>query len=149
VPYGDYEPVERGEITSAQRHVRDRADAGSAAVTAAAIPIDRSPARVLLISGGRDAAWPSDAMAAEIVDRMRAGGAADRVAWRSFPDAGRYLCGTGDGPIRADDAEESARGGGLVSADGRDPGSAWEATLLFMNRALGLPTNDPEKSSVD
>ena len=136
IPYGDYGPVERGEITSAQRHVRDRAAAGHAAVSAAAIPVERSPAQLLLISGGRDAVWPSNAMAAEIVDRMRRGGASAQVTWRSFPDAGHYLCGTGSGPIRANDADETTRGGGLVPADGRDPGEAWEATLQFMETAL-------------
>lgn len=146
VPYGDYGPVERDEITSAQRHVRDRAQARPAAVAAAAIPVERSHARLLLISGGRDAVWPSDAMASEIVNRMRSSGAAGRVIWRSYPDAGHYLCGTGDGPIRANDAEETARGGGLVSADGRDPGAAWEATLLFMKRALGLPRDRLRKT---
>jgi hypothetical protein len=100
--------------------------------------VERSRARILLISGGRDAVWPSDAMAGEVADRLAASGAGARVEWRSFPDAGHYLCGTGDGPIRAnDDDDETARGGGLVSADGRDPGAAWEATLRFMRVAIG------------
>ena len=143
VPYGDYGPVERGEITSAARHVRDRAAAGPSVVASVLIPVERSRARLLLLSGGRDAVWPSDAMSAEVVDRMRRAGAAGRVRWRSFPDAGHYLCGTGDAPIRANEADEAARGGGLVSADGRDPGSAWEATLAFMNKTLGRSPKPP------
>jgi hypothetical protein len=132
IPYGDYGPVARGEITSAERHRRDRAAAPPDLVASAAIPIARSPARFMLISGGRDAVWPSDAMSAELVARSRPG----RVTWRSFPDAGHYLCGTGSAPIRANEGDEAALGGGLVSADGRDPGLAWEATLVFLRRAL-------------
>jgi hypothetical protein len=141
VPYGDYGSVERGEITSAERHRRDREAAGAAAAAAAMIPVERSRARLLLISGGRDAIWPSDAMSAEIVGRMQRAGLAQRVSWRSFPDAGHYLCGVGDRPIRADEADETARGGGLVPADGRDPGEAWEATLDFMGAALTGPAS--------
>jgi hypothetical protein len=140
VPYGDYGPVERGEITSAERHRRDRDAAGPAAVAAATIPVERSRARLLLISGGRDAVWPSDAMSAEIVARMRRAGLGQRVTWRSFPDAGHYLCGVGDGPIRANETDEAARGGGLVPADGRDPGEAWQATLDFMDSVLARPS---------
>lgn len=137
IPYGDYGPVSRGEITSAERHRRDRAAAQPALVAAAAIPVERSRAQLLLISGGRDAVWPSDAMSAEIGARMATHRAGERVMWRSFPDAGHYLCGTGSSPIRANEGDEPAMGGGLVSADGRDPGQAWEATLAFLGRALG------------
>ena len=62
---------------------------------------------------------------------------AARVTWLSNPDAGHYLCGAGDGPIRANEGDEPALGGGLVPADGRDPGAVWEATLAFMHEALG------------
>ncbi len=136
IPYGDYDAVARGDITSAERHRRDRAAALPDLVARATIPIARSRARLLLISGGRDAVWPSDAMSAELVAQMAAHHRADRVTWRSFPDAGHYLCGTGTAPIRANDIDETARGGGLVSADGRDPGLAWEATLRFLHRTL-------------
>ena len=91
---------------------------------------------MLLISGGRDTVWPPDAMSAEIVARMARRGQAGRVIWLSNPDAGHYLCGTGDGPIRASEDDEPALGGGLVPSDGRDPGRIWEATLAFMHAAL-------------
>ena len=137
VPYGDYGPVERGEITSAQRHQRDWAAASPGALARAAIAVEKSRARLLLISGGRDAVWPSDAMSAEIVARMARFDQVARVTWLSNPDAGHYLCGAGDGPIRANEGDEPALGGGLVPADGRDPGAVWEATLAFMHEALG------------
>lgn len=136
LPYGDYAPVLSGAITSAERHRRDRAAADPAALARATIPIERSRARFLLISGGRDLVWPSDAMAAEIVARMTRLHQAARVTWHSNPDSGHYLCGTGDKPIRAEEADEANLGGGLVSADGRDPGAMWEATLAFMDAAL-------------
>jgi hypothetical protein len=140
VPYGDYGPVARGEITSAERHVRDRANADPAVVAKAVIRVEASRARVLLISGGRDAVWPSDAMSAEIVRRFADHGAAARVTWISNPDAGHYLCGTGDSPIRWNEANETSLGGGLVSADGRDPGRVWMRTLAFMREALAPRT---------
>ena len=140
VPYGDYGPVARGEITSAERHRRDRAAAAPAVVEAAMIPVERSAADMLLISGGRDAVWPSDAMSAELMARLGrrgpVGGRAPLAEWLSYPDAGHYLCGTGTSPVRFQEADEGARGGGLVNADGRDPGAAWERTLGFLRRAL-------------
>ncbi len=139
VPYGDYGPVQRGEITSTERHRRDRAAASPEALARAMIPVERSRARLLLISGGRDAVWSSDAMSAEVAARMARAGAAARVRWLSFPDSGHYLCGVGASPIRWDEADEGARAGGLLSAAGRDPGLAWEATLDFMREALAAP----------
>ena len=141
IPYGDYGPVERGEITSAVRHVRDRAAASAELVARAAIPIARSKARFLLISGGRDAIWPSAAMSGELMHQMAAQRLADHITWRSFPDAGHYLCGTGSAPIRANEGDETALGGGLVQADGRDPGEAWDATLTFLNQSLSPATS--------
>ena len=136
VAYGDYAPVLSGAITSAERHRRDRTDADPAAVARAAIAVERSHAKLLLISGGRDAIWPSDAMAAEVAQRMSLAHQSARVTWRSNPDAGHFLCGTGDKPIRESEADEVGMGGGLVSANGRDPGAMWEATLAFMDAAL-------------
>ena len=75
-------------------------------------------------------------MSAEIVARMTRAGRARSVTWLSNPDAGHTQCGTGDGPIRANEGDEGALGGGLVPADGRGPGRAWEATLAFMGEAL-------------
>ena len=136
LPYGDYGPVMRGEITSAQRHQRDRAAVAPELVAQVVIPVERSRARLLLISGGRDAVWPSDAMSAEVVGRMRDHGQGARVEWLSDPDAGHFQCGTGDSPIRGPEASEADMGGGLVSADGRAPGRAWERTLAFMQSSL-------------
>jgi hypothetical protein len=144
VPYGDYGPVERHEITSAERHRRDRDAASTDAVEAATIPVERSSARMLLISGGRDGVWPSDAMSADIMDRLARHGRDDRATWLSYPDAGHYLCGTGAGPILYDEGDESALGGGLVGADGRDPGQAgnarWRSSKPRCSDTLGFTT---------
>jgi len=80
--------------------------------------------------------WPSDAMSGDIMGRLAKLGRAGRATWLSYPDAGHFLCGNGSGPIRYDEADEPSLGGGLVSADGRDPGEAWEATLAFLNAGL-------------
>ena len=58
------------------------------AVTRAAIPIERSSAPVLLLSGDRDSLWPSSDMAAMLVQRAERFGTADRVTHLRYADAG-------------------------------------------------------------
>lgn len=130
VPYGDYGPVARHEITSAERHIRDRAAAGPAAVAAATIPIERSSAHLLLLSSGQDGIWPSAAMSAEIVSRRRA--AHRPVAWLNFPAAGHFICGTGDGPTRDATGKDGDQAGGTATAAGEATGRAWDATVAFL-----------------
>lgn len=60
----------------------------TAAVDAAAIPIERSDAPVLLISGGRDQMWPSSAMAEQLVSRLTQAGKSDHVSHLRYPEAG-------------------------------------------------------------
>ena len=58
------------------------------AVAAATIPIERSDAPILLISGGRDRMWPSSTMADMITARLAQAGKNDQVTHRRYPDAG-------------------------------------------------------------
>jgi dienelactone hydrolase len=66
-----------------------RAALGNAAgVAAAAIPIERSNASLLLISGDRDRMWPSSTMAGMLATRLAEVGKSDRVRQVRFSDAG-------------------------------------------------------------
>lgn len=134
VPYGDYGPVMRKEITSTERHVRDRTSAGPAKATAAMIPIERSAAKILLLSGGADSVWPSSAMSAEIVARRKASNR--QTKWLNFPLAGHYICGTGDQPTRDATGGDSAQAGGTASAAGAANSRAWDATVQFLSQSL-------------
>lgn len=134
VPYGDYDAVMRHDITSAERHRRDYASAGSALIDKAAIPVERIGGPILLISGARDAIWPSDPMAAQIVDRLAEHG--KTAEWLSFVDAGHFVCGTGDSPVRYYDGDEIMSAGGSVAGNGHGAGQAWEATLAFLGKTL-------------
>ena len=58
------------------------------AVAAAAIPIERAEASILLIAGGRDRMWPSSAMADMLEARLTAAGKNDQVVQLRFDDAG-------------------------------------------------------------
>lgn len=134
IPYGDYGPVERGEITSTERHLRDWAAADAATVAGATIPVNRGPDHLLLLSGGRDAVWQSQPMSADIAARRRQ--AARPVEWIDTPDAGHFICGTGDSPVFGPDGKDFSQGGGLASATAAAAGRGWEATLRFLDRHL-------------
>lgn len=134
VPYDDYGPVLRNEITSAEWHRRAYASAGPETIARATIPVERIAGQILLISGGRDAIWPSDAMSAEIVDRL---GRYGRTAeWLSLSDAGHFVCGAGDAPTRYFEGDEAMSAGGSSVGNGRGAGMAWERTLGFLGRVL-------------
>lgn len=141
VPYGDYGPVDRHEITSAERHRRDRAAAASTVIEAATIPVERIKGSVLLLSGGRDAVWPSSSMAAEIASRAKRFGMNDRVRWLDFPDAGHFICGTGDFPTRYFESDEIMSAGGTAEGNGEAGGRAWEATVRFLRQGYPQPTS--------
>ena len=134
VAYGDYGPVLRHEILSVERHRRDRQAATADTVAAATIPIERAKARILLLSGGQDAIWPSSPMAGEVVARMQRKGLANRVQWRDFPDAGHFICGTGEAPTRYFDGDPVMNGGGTANGNGAAASQAWDATLAFLRK---------------
>lgn len=58
------------------------------AVSAAAIPVERTDAAILLISGGRDRMWPSSEMAEILRARLREHGRDHQAVHLQFPDAG-------------------------------------------------------------
>lgn len=54
----------------------------------AAIPVERSNAAILLVSGGRDKMWPAGLMAETLVRRLDAAGMTERVTHAHFEGAG-------------------------------------------------------------
>jgi dienelactone hydrolase len=61
------------------------------AVAAAAIPVERSQAAILLISGRDDQLWPSARMAQMVVERLQRHRYAYPVQHLSYPNAGHWI----------------------------------------------------------
>lgn len=101
------------------------ADASDSERAAAAIPVDRIDAPVVLVSGGADAAWPADEMAADVAATIReAGGSVTRC---HYPDAGHAIRvpprdtlsdeTTGDGDEETGDEDEETGDGDEETGD--------------------------------
>ncbi|MBX9860566.1 MAG: alpha/beta hydrolase fold domain-containing protein [Sphingomonas sp.] len=99
----------------------------------AAIPIERSPAPVLLICGETDTLWPSCLMARQLVKRDV------RVTILAYKDAGHAVFGV---PVAESDPSPpplSSLGGSVVgnNAARRD---SWPKVLAFLDQALRAGT---------
>jgi hypothetical protein len=57
----------------------------------AAIPVERFPGKMLLISGEDDQTWPSSWFSDRVVERMQAHGKGDHVKHLKYPDAGHGI----------------------------------------------------------
>lgn len=124
-------------------------------VASAAIPIERSDASIMLVSGGRDQMWPSAAMAENLVDRLTAADKADRVEHLHFPDAGHSFMPWEPDlnsrlAVRAINGARLAGFGGLFALGGRSSANrqalvqAWTRSVAFLRQHLppaGLSTN--------
>jgi dienelactone hydrolase len=89
-------------------------------IPAAAIPVERANAAILLIAGGADAIWPSDRFARMIEDRLKAAGKTCHII--SHPDAGHRMILPGE-PEAAEPIERAW--GGNVEADREIGCAAW------------------------
>lgn len=118
------------------------------AVVAAAIPIERSEAAIMLLSGGRDRMWPSSEMATTLVARLTEAGKADRVVELRFPDAGHSFMPWAPNLRvkfvgRLIDAVRLMGSGGLFDLGGRPRAnrdalrSAWPQVVRFLADRLG------------
>ncbi|HTQ18403.1 acyl-CoA thioester hydrolase/BAAT C-terminal domain-containing protein [Mycobacterium sp.] len=88
VPGIGYERTERG-LRSVGIYAAALEQADTAA--AAAIPVERATGPILLLSGGKDGACPSTAMAQTIVDRMNKHGRTADVRHLNFPECGHVV----------------------------------------------------------
>jgi dienelactone hydrolase len=118
------------------------------AVRTAAIPIERTRAPVLLVSGDRDRMWPSSHMAASLTARSAAAGRETEVVHLRYPDAGHPLAPWRPEfrwrPLaRALDRLRLMGFGGVFDLGGR-PGAnrraledAWPRVAAFLHDKLG------------
>jgi hypothetical protein len=96
----------------------------------AAIPIERSGARILLICGEDDRLWPACAMARQIAERARSRGRPN-VTLLAYRNAGHAIFGP---PVRPGKAGSSRRYqlGGTEAGNNRARTEAWLRTLSFL-----------------
>ncbi|WP_406455883.1 acyl-CoA thioesterase [Streptomyces sp. NBC_00876] len=93
-------------------------------VPAAAIPVERSPAALVLVAGGDDLMWPSLRYAGELAARRRAAGLPVRLVTRA--DAGHRPRLPGETPATASGL---FRHGGSPGADAALGAAAWPHVL--------------------
>lgn len=121
--------------------------ADAAAVSAAAIPIERAEAEILLISGDRDSMWPSSAMAHTLARRLSDADKSDRLTHLRYPDAGHSLIPWAPDTrsttfARLADRLRLAGFGGLFELGGRPRANrrahddAWPQVVTFLTRSV-------------
>jgi dienelactone hydrolase len=69
----------------------DRCLADPAVLDAAAVPVERTLGRVLLLTGAADEVWPATPLSEIAVSRACTHGAGDRVQHVAYPDAGHLV----------------------------------------------------------
>lgn len=107
----------RGWYERSERTFADR-------LPAAAIPVDKARADLLLVAGGDDAMWPSLPFAEQLAERRRSVGATVRLITR--PDAGHRPRFPGESPAPA---SSRFRYGGTPEADALLGAAAWPHVL--------------------
>ncbi|MEU2249902.1 acyl-CoA thioester hydrolase/BAAT C-terminal domain-containing protein [Streptomyces sp. NPDC019224] len=93
-------------------------------VPAAAVPVERSAAEIVLVAGGDDLMWPSLRFAEELAARRRAAGRSVRLI--TGPAAGHRPRLPGEGPAAA---SARFRYGGSAAADAALGAAAWPHVL--------------------
>jgi dienelactone hydrolase len=131
-------PALRDYFDNTERYERSRAD-DPARAEAAAIPLEKTRARVLLLGGGRDEVWASGQMATKLAERMRRARRSDQVELHVFPRAGHQICGAGTFPTHLyGEPSTDPRVKDLV-AEGEGASEAWRLTQLFFSKHLDAP----------
>jgi dienelactone hydrolase len=113
----------------------------SAAVQAAAIPVEKIRGDILLISGDDDQMWPASFMARQITRRLEARQHAHRAEHLSFPGAGHLLSPDSDPALlegRHPTGMEVAFGGS-AAANREAQRKSWAAVLDFLRAPLVPP----------
>lgn len=131
IPYDHYEDVFKGRATPREVHDRSRA-AHPADAERARIPIEASPAAILLLGADRDDVWASGSMVRSLTTSLRAARPRTGVASRVYSDAGHGICGLGTSPVATfgDTANGVAIGSAKAAAD------AWIRTVRFLTHAM-------------
>ena len=113
-------PAFRGLYASSLERFPERA-------SAARIPVERIAGEVLLVVGGDDQVWPSDAFAQEIAAARRSAGVVTTVV--RHPDAGHRLLLPGEDPVAG--GTRMVRGGS-AAADAELGERAWPEILRVL-----------------
>ena len=123
----DWRPAEaEGEPISYRTLYEQSRRTSAEAARAAAIPIEQSDARVLLVAGGDDRMWPSLAFAQELAARRACG-------LVTSPEAGHRPRLPGEGPAAPSDR---LRYGGTAEADAALGRAAWSAIVEALGGAV-------------
>lgn len=135
VPLHSFEDKSRSWFDNTERYDVSRAE-HPAEAREAAIPIERSNARFLLLGGGRDEVWSSGRMAAALKARMAQAGKGARATLVTYRTAGHQICGDGTYPthIWADASTDPRRKDPV--AEGAAAADAWRKTKRFLKSAL-------------
>ena len=102
----------------------------------AAIPLERTHARVLLLGGGRDEVWASGAMTTRLQARMRSAGRGRQVEAVVYPAAGHGICGDGTYPPRVWETDSSDPRRKDLTAEAAAAADAWRRIPTFFKRVL-------------
>jgi dienelactone hydrolase len=123
----------KGEIKSfLPMHKRALAQADKATLEAAAIPVERIKAPLLLVSGTDDQTWPAGEFCAAIVDKLKKSG---------FPYEVKHVINEGGGhqsflPYLVTYGRTGSFSGGSARADARGGYRSWAETISFLHRHL-------------
>lgn len=104
-------------------------------LSAAAIPVERSHAALLLFGGGDDQLWDCGASVERAAARLKRAAYPYRYATVLYPGAGHDLAGTGWRPTTTDNTDP-IQDGGTPEADAHAQAESWTKMLDFLNREL-------------
>lgn len=109
---------------------RSRPPAGNGA---AAIPVEKIEAPLLLIAGEQDALWPSAEMTRAMAARLAAGHATREFRHAEFADAGHAILGA---PVSLERAAALDEDGGTAEGNQRARQTSWWIIQRFLYRNL-------------
>lgn len=105
--------------------------ANAEAIEKAAIPVHQIAGKVLLLSGGKDAVWPSSKMSENIVARMNAAGRGEDVRHIAYAEAGHFFNPPG---FYATTGLEAL--GGSAKANAHAAVDSWNRVLSFLEETV-------------
>ena len=120
VKYDETWQPERRDGLVTYRSLYERSLQRAENVSAAAIPVERARAEIILVAGGDDALWPSDVFARSIQERLASVG--KRATLIQHPDAGHRVLF----PDEATPRSSQHAHGGSDAADAELGRSAWD-----------------------
>lgn len=134
LPYDTSRPFDPADWMGSVFGYYDRALVHDGAAPAAHIPVERTRAPVLLISGEDDRLWPSTRMSERVMARLRANDFAFAYHHLSYPDAGHAV---GMPPaFGASEQGPDEAVGGTVAGNAAARADMWPKLLCFFDTAF-------------